>query len=133
MRGRNQRDRKSGNNNFNNNKSANNDNRKKSTGCKQGLSKENNPWISGWNKQKGRFLSILAYPYKGTHITMGQGPGGHEWHNWMAKVKMNGVEVANRPCLYDATTGKVIIEWIDEGIVMNPKAPNGGYCGTVQK
>ena len=114
MRGRTQRDEKG----------------PKRSGCKSGTGpKFGKPYLSGWRLRYGVMVGILAFPYEGTQTHDGQ---NHQWENWVAKVTKDGVpEQGVVPCLYDVTTGKVIIKSM--GIVMNPKAPNGGYCGTFKK
>lgn len=107
------------------------DKRTKSTGCKAGNGRDSGkPWVSGWNKQKNRFVSILAFPYEGTSVHTTD--KGDEYENWVAKVKVDDVpQPGVTPCLYQRSTGKVILK--DFGYVMNPKAPNGGYCGKFTK
>lgn len=109
------------------------DDQKKSSGCKAGIGpKSGKPWVSGWNFQKRRgMLTFIAGPYEGTSVVQGK---THEWENWVAKLKLNGIpQPGVMPCLYDVTTGKVIFKDLDAGMVANPKAPNGGYFGTFNK
>lgn len=115
--------------NYNNNNNSNNGNQKKKTGATFGLDKNGNPYVSGWNlrKQDG-FSSFFCRPYKGTKKSKSN--NGREWHNWFVTIK-NGFNKVNTSGLYDPVRQMVIVK--EYGIVLNPKARNGGYCGTFTK
>lgn len=112
-------------NNYNNNNYANNRPSKKS-GAKFGTDKHGNPYVRGWNasKQNG-LVAFIAAPNKNTRVHTSK--SGREWENWTIKVspKMGKPYLVN--CLFDVMTKKVIVK--EMGIVLNPNAPNGGYCG----
>jgi hypothetical protein len=83
---------------------------------------------SGWNvKRNGGFTSFLCNT---TNKSQDVGKG------WVGSV---ACEVVNKSTgqksfywgMMQIATGKVVIS--DLGVVLNPKAPNGGYCGTFSK
>lgn len=84
--------------------------------------------ITGWNasKRKG-MVTVLIAPYKGTAVH--ESKSGRKWVNMVCKVvyKDTGFEKLTS-ALYDPQSKKAIIP--DLGWVVNPKARNGGYCGT---
>jgi len=103
---------------------------KKHSGCKSGVftsdTRKNVPYVQGWNYSRAHgMVSIMCSPYSKTHVvTSGT---GKNWETWIAKItpKMSAPFV--QPCLFEVGTGRVIIKGL--GIVMNPRAANGGYCG----
>lgn len=107
---------------------GNNGNFKKHTGCKfRAADKNGNPVTTGWNySRRHGLVSFLATPYKGTSVHKSR--SGKEWLNVMVKItrQMQAPHIVSG--LMERGTGKVIIK--DLGIVMNPQARNGGYCGS---
>ncbi len=107
---------------------------KKHSGCKQVIiSKgqyEGSTAFSGWNYSKARgLLSFFAAPYNGTHETKGK-VNGNLHLNYILKItNKRTMQIHIMPCLYNKSTGKVTCMKLN--LVMNPKAPNGGYCGKV--
>lgn len=101
---------------------------RKKSGAKSGVNKSGGKWVSGWNKSKGGLVSFLAFQYRGTSVH--ESKSGRMWENWVVKVENKTMKTAPRiiPCLYDPVANKVIIKEL--GMVLNPKAPRGGYCGT---
>lgn len=114
------------NNNYSNKQQSNNNVPKKHSGAKSGMTKTGKMYVQGWNVSKSNgMVSIIAGPTKNTDTHKSK--SGRTWCNWMAKVTPKMAVPFLVSCLYDESTGKVIIN--DLGIVMNPKAPHGGYCG----
>ena len=103
---------------------------KKHSGCKRGVSKKDgSPYTQGWNYSRAHGLvSFLAVCTKGTHETTSA--TGRKWLNVMVKVQKKFQNDVLFSGLMDALTGKVIIN--DQNLVMNPSAPNGGYCGKIK-
>jgi len=99
---------------------------RKRSGAKYGFDKNGNPFVRGWKATRFGLITYLAVPTSKT--------GSHEgktqtWQNWMVKVNPPtgmGNEYTTSG-LFSEETHKVIVS--SEGIVMNPNAPNGGYCG----
>ncbi|WP_447642439.1 MULTISPECIES: hypothetical protein [Chitinophagaceae] len=114
-----------GNRNYNN-RGGNSRPQRKKSGAKAGVGKNGKPYVQGWNasRQNG-MVSFLCVPTSNT----GQHTSrtGRNWENWMVVVQPRMGASFLKSCLYDPSTGKCIIS--DMGIVLNPKAPNGGYCG----
>jgi hypothetical protein len=106
--------------------------KKKRSGAKFGYSNGNaaTPFVRGW-KATRRFglITYLCVPYKITRThTSGS---GKEWENWMLKIQFADGKTELKSCLYNVQSKKVIIN--DLGMVINPNAPNGGYCGSFVK
>ncbi|SJZ94765.1 hypothetical protein, partial [Sediminibacterium ginsengisoli] len=113
-----------GYNNFNNNR--NNRPKRKRSGCTSGVSGDSRkPWVRGWKASRQGFVTIICGPNKGTNVH--ESRTGRNWENWTATVQVGMAAPYLVSCLYDQSTGKVSIEKL--GLVLNPKAPNGGYCG----
>jgi len=92
--------------------------------------KNGNPVITAWNySRKAGLLSILIAPYKGSRIV--QSKSGREWAVWMCSIEGKGVR-DHFPVLVEMRTKRAIIQ-NGYGWVVNPSAPNGGYCGTFTK
>ena len=121
---------KNNSNNRYSNGNTNNNMQKKHSGCKTGVSrKDGSPYTQGWNYSRSHGLvSFLAVCTKGTHETTSK--TGRKWLNVMVKVQKKFQNDVLFSGLMDVMTGKVIIN--DQNIVMNPKAPNGGYCGKIK-
>lgn len=111
----------------------NNQSRKKRSGSKSGQYKNNGktfrsefvPWVNGWFIRAKQLVKVLCTPYKGT--TKGTSKTGKQWETWIAKVTPSIGAPYLQPCMYYPQTGKVVISSM--GLTVNPKAPNGGYCG----
>ncbi len=103
---------------------------KKHSGAKHGSDKNGQVYTSGWNYSKRHGLvTFLCVPYKKSkRVTSAR---GIEWINVMVKIKktMSANQIVSG--MMDFHSGRVIIK--DLGLVINPKAPNGGYCGTYNK
>lgn len=119
---------KKNNNRSNNSRSSNGSiEQRKHSGCKYKASSANGtPVTTGWNYSR-RFglVTFLCVTTKNTSVHTSK--SGKEWLNVMVKVSkaMSKDEVVSG--LMERHTGKVIVKEL--GIVLNPKAPNGGYCG----
>lgn len=102
---------------------------KKHSGCSSGLTKKDQTlYVRGWKFDKRNGLrSFIAGPNKNTSDHKSK-TSGRVWQNWTCKITEASGQSFLTSCLYDTTTGKVIIN--DLGFVMNPKARNGGYVGT---
>jgi len=106
--------------------------RKKHSGAKAGVVKkpgilgsESIPYVRGWNYSR-RFglVSFFATEYSKTKTVKG---ATQSWQNWMVKVQPKMGKEFITSGLYSEQTGKVVIPSL--GIVLNPSAPGGGYCG----
>lgn len=117
------------NNNYRNNSRNNNgeQQQKKRTGAKATADKRNgSPVTTGWNYSKRHGLvTFLCVTTKKSDIHKSK--SGKEWINVMVKVRYPMQPEQTTNGLMDKMTGKVIIQSM--GIVINPKAKNGGYCG----
>lgn len=110
--------------------------KKKRSGCKFGMYQnqkqrrdgdgEAQPYVAGWRASRGVITSILATPYKGTDSHKSK--TGIVWQNWVAKVRVGTQQPYLTSALYNTMTRKVTIKAL--GYVLNPNAPNGGYCGS---
>lgn len=99
---------------------------KKHSGAKFGNDKNGKPYVSGWNySRRNGLVSFLAVPYNGT--SEHQSKSGKTWLNVMVKVNPSMSKPFITSGLMDMASKKVIINEL--GIVMNPNAPRGGYCG----
>lgn len=130
------------NNNYNSrsnsydNRNNNNTPVKKHTGCKYINSDKNgNPCTVGWNYSRANGLvSFLACVYSANKEKGTKGSDVHEspksgrkWINVMVKVSPKMAKPFIVSGMMDQATGAVTISEL--GLIMNPKAPNGGYCG----
>ena len=82
----------------------------------------------GWNVSKGGGLvSYLAKNYAKSHMV--ESKNGRKWLTVIVVATLARTKDTKiKPGLMDLQTGKVIVK--DWKLVINPKAPNGGYCGT---
>jgi hypothetical protein len=105
--------------------------KKKHSGAKYiDRSKNGDPVITAWNySRRMGLVKILIAPYKGTHTV--DSKTGRQWSNWMCRIEGKGVPSEHFPVLVDESRRKCIIR--KYGWVVNPNAPNGGYCGTFTK
>lgn len=105
--------------------------KKKHSGAKyHATTKNGNPAISAWNySRRHGLVSVLIAPYKGSKVVTSQ--SGRRWGVWMASITGKGFR-QNFPVLVDLASHKA---YIREGFgwVVNPSAPNGGYCGTFSR
>lgn len=101
---------------------------KKHSGCKGGQDKKGRSYVSGWKySRRTGLVSFFAAPYKNTSTHKSE--HGRVWENWICKIQNKStMQESIMPCLYDRTTGKVILQKL--GFVMNPKGGRGGYVGT---
>ncbi|WP_162903357.1 hypothetical protein [Taibaiella koreensis] len=105
---------------------------KKRSGAKFGYSKGDNtrPYVRGWRAtRRYGLITYICGPNKGTHVTTSG--SGRDWENWTCKITFGDGNSRLCSCLYDRTSQKVVISEL--GIVINPKAANGGYCGRFGK
>jgi hypothetical protein len=108
---------------------------KKKSGSKAGTAfsrstGEGKPWVSGWKKVNGGIISIICGPYHKTDTY--ESKMGRKSQTWLANIQPpNGAQAYRLPCMYYMDTGRVVIDGL--GFVINPKAANGGYCGTFKK
>jgi hypothetical protein len=103
---------------------------KKHTGAKSGFDKNGNPYTTGWNYSRANGLvTFLATPYgKSKEV---ESRSGRSWLNVMVKVSRKMQKDFIVSGMMDLRSGMVTIQEL--GIVMNPKAKNGGYCGKYSK
>lgn len=125
------------NNNFRGNNNNNGGQRKKHSGAKMvSITKGENKGkqgISAWNySRRGGLISLLLTPYGKTDKHKSK-TTGRIWQNWMVKVTYKSTKQPDyiTSALYDEQRGFAIIK--EFGWKVNPKAPNGGYCGTFNK
>lgn len=101
----------------------------KKSGCTQGQDKNGKPYTRGWMRVPGGqgIMSLYAAPYEKSHIVTSR--TNRQWENVCVKVSLPAGAGADYLVsgMRDIQTGLVTIK--DKGLVMNPKAPNGGYCG----
>lgn len=119
-------------NNYRNNNSYNNYNnrynrqQKKRSGCKSGIDKNGNSYISGWKYDKQNGLrSFFAAPFSGTKET--ESKSGRIWANWFVQIRMPSGQIIKTSGLFDKSNNKLIIP--DLGYIMNPRGGAGGYVG----
>lgn len=119
--------------NQNNNYRGNGGGQKKHSGAKMGInqrgSQKGKQHIVFWNYSRTRgLISGIATPYKGTKEVKSK-TSGRVWHNWMVSLtNKRTFQKWTTSGLFDPQSGKLIISEL--GWVVNPKARNGGYCGT---
>ena len=102
---------------------------KKRSGCKNGFANadQSAPYVRGWNaSRRNGFTTIIAGPYKNTKKVTSK--TGRVWENWCAKVQNGRQAPYLVSCLFDVSSGRVIINQL--GMVMNPRT---NYCGTFTK
>lgn len=83
--------------------------------------------VNGWRKNRQGFTKFTAVTTKFSK------DGGKGWIGSIF-VTVTNVSTGQESKYWgtmQSSTGKVVIDAL--GIVMNPKAPNGGYCGTFSK
>lgn len=87
----------------------------------------NGKFITAWNYSKSRgMLSIIASPRVDADKRKTANP---KYENWSVKVFFKRtLETKWYNGFYDLVTGKLTVK--DMEFVINPKAKNGGYCGT---
>lgn len=115
---------------------GNNQPRKKHSGAKwvpirKGANKGKEA-VSAWNfsRRKG-LVSVLITPWDKTHEIKAK-TSGRLWQNWMAKVFYKDIGMTQLfGAMFDPAKRKFFIKEL--GWVVNPQAPNGGYCGTFIK
>lgn len=118
--------RNNNNNRNNSNNRSSGGSEKKHSGCKAGFTKKGDPFTQGWNVSKRHgMMSFLAVPYKGSKLVTSK--SGKRWLNVMVKVSPEKAQPFIVSGMRNDDTGQVTIQEL--GMVMNPKAPNGGYCG----
>ncbi|WP_025146178.1 hypothetical protein [Pedobacter jeongneungensis] len=121
-RSNNSRSYSNNNNNSNNNRPA-----KKHSGAKyKATSKNGTPVTTGWNySRRHGLVTFLCVTTKATSVHTSK--AGVEYLNVMVKISkaMSKDELVSG--LMERHTGRVFVKEL--GIVINPKAPNGGYCG----
>jgi len=114
--------RNNGGNNQNN--GGGNDQPRKKSGCKSGVNKNGNRYVSGWNKSRSRgYITFIAFPYHSTSIH--ESNSGRQWENWIIKITQ-GTVTTMKPCLHEVATGRVICKEL--GLIANPKT---NYFGTM--
>lgn len=83
---------------------------------------EQKPYIRGWNfSRRHGMLSFLCVPTKDIKTAS---PNSEKW---VCKVQYEKQRPQHVTAFYHPNSGKVTIP--DLQMVLNPKAPNGGYCG----
>lgn len=104
--------------------------KRKRSGATAGTTKTGKPYVRGWKATKMGVVSIIAGPYVAENSqTRDLKPSktGRIWQNWAAKVSAPFQPPVIVGALYDTSNGKVRIPSM--GIVISPRANNGGYMG----
>lgn len=102
--------------------------KRKHSGCVQKLMSDGVIVLSAWkyNSKEG-LMSFYARPYKGTKKHSSQ--NGKTFLNYFVTiVNKRSFTVIKTSGLLCLETKKLTIP--DFGLVLNPNAPNGGYCGS---
>lgn len=122
---------RSNNRNYGNNNNSNNREQRKHSGAKFISSdKHGNPCTTGWNKSKhAGFVTFLCVVTKSSVESESQ--NGNKYISVMVKVRHQMMPDQITNGLMNVRTGQVVVQTM--GIVINPKAPNGGYCGRFGK
>jgi|GEM_PF-6376605 len=103
---------------------------KKHSGAKTGTTKKGEKYTTGWNKSRGAgFVTFLCVTT--SKSVSSESKSGRKWVSVMVKVRKQMTPETTTNGLMDVQTGMVTIDSM--GIVLNPKAPNGGYCGKFGK
>lgn len=100
--------------------------RKKHSGCSSKQGKNGKHVVFGWNySRRNGMVKLLAGPYKNSRECKSK--SGNVFVTWMLQVTKPMAEPYAVPCLYHPATDRVICQSLS--LVMNPRAPNRGYCG----
>lgn len=125
-----------GNNQYNGNnnnydRSNRNQSQKKHSGSKTGLMKNGEGrYTTGWNKSRQNgFVTFLCVPT--SKSVKSESQTGNKYISVMIKVRKHMTPEITTNGLMNLATGQVTIDSM--GLVLNPKAPNGGYCGRYGK
>lgn len=107
---------------------------KKHSGAKESMIKigenKGKSCITAWNYSKRFGLrTFLVTSYKNSKFITSK--KGREWQTMMVTIKSSGQIPQIASAFLDVMTNKVYIP--DMKMVINPKAPNGGYCGTFER
>jgi hypothetical protein len=85
-------------------------------------------WVNGWRVVDRSLVKYFCKPASGANWKTGTSQNGKVWETWNCTITYKDGTQEVRPCLHYPATGKVIVKnGVD--IVLNPSAPNGGYCG----
>lgn len=99
---------------------------KKRTGAKfKAKDKNGNPCTTGWHKGKYGFTKFLCVVTKSS--VESESKKGNRYISVMVVVQRDMLPPSKTSGLMNTSTGKVTVESM--GIVINPGAPNGGFCG----
>jgi hypothetical protein len=109
---------------------------KKRSGAKvtlgaRGTKGEGFEYVTAWNVSKDRgLITAFVFPYKNTHEY--KNSRGEVSETLMCKIEYKRTgQTKLVPCTRKISSGKVRIPEL--GMVINPKAPNGGYFGRFTK
>jgi hypothetical protein len=107
---------------------------KKHSGAKHGTyankKGKSNEYVQGWNvSRRNGMLKFFCASYNKSHT--GKSKSGKVWITWIAKIQPEKGQPYILPCLFYPATKKVVIGSL--GVVLNPSAPHGGYCGRFTK
>ena len=98
---------------------------KKRSGAKYGISpKTKRPYIQGWKATKDGMVKIIAGPTK-------KGMVSDQSEQWVCNVTIGYAKPVTMTAFYNVNSKKLTIP--DMSFVLNPGAPNGGYCGPFYK
>jgi len=103
---------------------------KKKSGARLVMGKNGKQCITAWKKTKDAFFSIIATQRNKSQTV--QSDTGKIWESWVVNI-LNKTTLESKVFngLFEQKSGKLIIKEL--GWVINPKAPNGGYCGGFTK
>lgn len=94
---------------------------KKHSGCRL-IKTEKGEFISAWKYTKAGMLSITANFWKKSPSA------NYDWEAWVVTIINQATgQKSTFNALYNPSKGTLRIN--DLNWVLNPKAPNGGYCG----
>jgi hypothetical protein len=105
---------------------------KKHSGAKFGycLGEQSRPFVRGWRfSRRFGMITYMCSTYKNTKRVTSK--SGKEWENWCCVITFADGKTQLTSCLYNVQAKKVVLSSL--GLVINPSAPNGGYCGKFTK
>ena len=101
-----------------------NDRPSKRSGAKYGTGKNSKPYVQGWKATKGGMMKFIACPTE-------KGMVSEQCEQWVVNMTVGYNKPQVMTAFYNVNTKRLIIP--DINFVLNPNAPNGGYCGPFYK
>ena len=115
----------------NNNSSKGSDEYVKHSGAKMGTDVNGKQYIRGWNYSKAHGMVVYyCTPWERTKVVKSKTGKqvGTEYANWLVTVQRKNLPDVLTSGMVNVN--KKIITLNAYGMVINPNAKNGGYCGT---